>query len=1049
MAILLCFVLGLGADKIVVHQFKSYEESKEKQKAFDLGDHLRSTLELKINAALNLEGLNAYLIATHGILRPIELEALLSASYKQSQYIRNIGVSPDNHLQYIFPVAGNEAAIGLHFAEVPAQWPMIQRAIRERKPNLAGPLQLVEGVSGLIYWVPVFMPDGSYWGLISTVINTDDFLGFIKPLLAKTGMEVALRGLNGQGEQGAVFWGDPALFDNKRTLHNIQLPGGSWQLVVKPSIINVDSLWLWRLVSTLLIILLSVLVFITLFAWNRSRLLSLRLVKITSNIPGMVFQCQLRIDGSTYFPYVSEGIRDIFELNPMDIRNNAAKALALVHPDDVDGLWFTLQQSASDLIPWHHEFRVKLDVNKVRWLLGSATTERKADGSTLWHGLITDITERKQLDEQLRISESTKKAVLESSLDAIMSIDQQGNICRFNQSALAMFDYTMSEVMGKPMVDLLIPERHHESYKRGFQSFLTTGKSAMFGKRFELVARHRWTGEFPIEIFICAFESDNKKYFTATLRDITKAKLAETSLREGREQAEQANQVKSQFLATMSHEIRTPLNALLGTQELLAKTTLDDTQKNYVKLAIDSGNNLLTLVNDILDLTKVEAGKLDMENTVFNVIELVNDLVLQQAVKSQEKNLAVSIIVAPDVSLWISGDPWRFRQVLLNLVDNAIKFTPSGSITVKLSSRLEENGDGVLLVEVLDTGIGIAEKIQPQLFEVFTQADPSDTRKYGGSGLGLAISKRLVELWGGHLGMESHLGVGSRFWFSCGSAACAPQAILTANELVEESPEQPAAVAQLLLVEDSIINQIVLENMLILGGHHVDIADCGTAGIAAAAAKQYDLIFMDVSMPDMTGMEATRSIRELGGGAATVPIIAITAHALKGYKEMCLAAGMNGYITKPITIDDLLATVQQWCGSAATKPASIKIVTPIDVSLTMLDEDVLRQLVDVYGMDKMPQLVNVFINELIKRCNAIKSAIEQRDLTVLCREAHTIKSGAAIFGAKPLQALAAEIEACNNQDNLAATLLLADRLLLCAEATLAALAQRHDATIAA
>ena len=641
----------------------------------------------------------------------------------------------------------------------------------------------------------------------------------------------------------------------------------------------------------------------------------------------------------------------------------------------------------------------------------------------------------------MRISEGMKKAVLESSLDAIITIDMLGNICRFNQAASRMFGYTISDVLGKPMHELLVPERFHKLYRQGFQHYLTTGESNMMGQRIEQVARHRLLGEFPVEMAITAIHSGDQSYFTATLRDITEAKQVEATLREGRELAEQANQVKSLFLAMMSHEIRTPLNALLGTQELLADTPLDATQKSYLKIAKDAGTHLLMLVNDILDLTKVEAGKLELENTVFDVEQVINEVVAIVTDSAETKNIVLSLELAPDLSPWINGDPWRFRQVLLNLLSNAIKFTSYGSVTVKLSARPTDAGDGVLLLEVIDTGIGIAEDIQPKLFNLFTQADPSDTRKYGGSGLGLAISKRLVELWGGHLGLESQPGVGTRFWFSCGEAAV-PQALITTANAITNTLDLPFVAARLLLVEDSLANQAVLGALLRKGGHQVDIAGCGAAGIKAARIKEYDFIFMDVSMPDMTGMEAARSIRLLGGTAATVPIIAMTAHAFKGYEELCMAAGMNGFATKPVNKTDLLNLVQKWCSASGNKPTAVA-TPPIKslASVRLLNEKILQQFTDDFGVDKVLPLLRIFMGELIKRQNAIKLGIKQREVSVLGFEAHAIKSGAATFGATVLSVLAAKMEACSYQNDLPTLLRLAEELLSCVEATLAALQQ--------
>lgn len=654
-------------------------------------------------------------------------------------------------------------------------------------------------------------------------------------------------------------------------------------------------------------------------------------------------------------------------------------------------------------------------------------------------GLVRDITERKRLDEQLRVSESMKKTMLESSLDAIVTIDMQGRICEFNQSASTTFGYTLGEVEGKSMAELFVPERYREAHRQGLQRYLDTGVAKVLGARFEITALRRSGEEFPIELAITPIRQGGQTYFTAFLRDISETKQAEESLRQGREQAEQASLVKSQFLAMMSHEIRTPLNAILGAQELLADTALDDTQKSYSQLAKDAGATLLTLVNDILDLTKVETGKLELENTVFDVRQVINEALRLAGGKAQEKKLLLQSVVAPEVSPWVRGDPWRLTQVLLNLLTNAVKFTAHGSITLKLSPRPVCEADGALLFEIVDTGIGVDKEVQARLFEVFIQADPSDTRKYGGSGLGLAISKRLVELWGGHIGLDSRLGEGSRFWFSFGHAAEQPEAVSPeAHALSDKSAPMPFG-ASLLLVEDSPVNQAVISAMLRGGGHKVDIADSGLAAIAATRDNRYDMIFMDVSMPDMSGMDATRIIRRQGGVSAAVPIVAMTAHALKGYREQCIAAGMNDYATKPIGKIRLLALVSQWCGGAAAKaePVAESIAEAV-----ILDEAVLRQVAEETGSDDISQLLRIFSAELTIRRDAIARAVEQKDLAVLGHEAHALKSGAATFGAGSLHKLALEMNACCIGGDLATALNLAERLLPCADLTLAALMQR-------
>jgi PAS domain S-box-containing protein len=682
------------------------------------------------------------------------------------------------------------------------------------------------------------------------------------------------------------------------------------------------------------------------------------------------------------------------------------------------------------VISWH-----EIDVTPIR-----DKDDNKDKGIILMH---SDISERKQIEENWRISNSMKRAVLKTSPCAIMSVGPAGYFDDHNPATLAMFGYSTDELASKnkTWLDLLIPKRLHEDNRLILGHYFDNSEGSLLNQSFEFTGLRQNGQEFPIELTITPIRTEENNFYSVFIRDLTTVKQAEATLQQGLLAAEQANTVKSQFLAMMSHEIRTPLNAILGMQDLLVNTPLTSQQAEYIQIAAQGGELLLRLVNDILDLTKVESGKLDLEQLDFDAVPMVEVCMQLLAIKAHEKSLALHTIIEPDLNTWIKGDPYRFRQLILNLVSNAIKFTAKGSITIKLSKASQTDDDCALLVEVIDTGIGIPEDLQAGLFNVFVQVDPSDTRKYGGSGLGLAISKRLVKLWKGDIGLDSTPLVGSRFWFTVGATAVAPKQTLMPT--IKQDESKVTCIARVLLVEDSLINQAVLAAMLRSAGHQVDLADCGAKSIEAASEKEYDIILMDVSMPDMSGMEATAIIRQLGGAATKVPIIAITAHALSGYQEMCLAAGMNGYTTKPISQKDLLALVDTWCANPETQTTAnisplVKDspVLSIDEQEINLDKAILDELTAVLGQAQVKELVQIYITELNTRCETIKQAIISQDLSVLSREGHTIKSSSATFGATALQAQGKELEACGYNDDLATALLVAERLLPCAEATI-------------
>jgi PAS domain S-box-containing protein len=783
---------------------------------------------------------------------------------------------------------------------------------------------------------------------------------------------------------------------------------------------------------------------------NQRLEISERFEKTTSRLPGFIYTFRLHADGHSCFPYASAGIQNIYQLNAADVRTDASKIFALIHPDDLAGVTASIQASAKNVIPWQYEYRVIYKNGQTHWLHGNAIPElnKETDGSQLWHGFITDISDRKQLEENYFVSDSMKNAIIETSPQSIINLNSSGLIKGYNPQFLKMFGYpseTIDRLIKLKEISLreLFPIDMYKDDRLNLSHYILNSSDSLLNHSFELVGLRLDNHEFPIEITITPIRILNKNRFSVIIRDLTEIKQAESALKKGVREAEHANTVKSQFLAMMSHEIRTPLNAILGMQELLTHTPLDNTQTEYLQTATLAGNNLMALINDILDLTKVESGKLDLEYIPFNAIEMTQFCVQLLSMPAEAKGLKLITDIDPELTPWITGDPLRFRQVVLNLLSNAIKFTEQGSVTIKLSSTSSTDSACVLLVEVIDTGIGIPKDLQTGLFEVFVQVDPSDTRKYGGSGLGLAISKRLVTLWGGHIGIDSTPFVGSRFWFTVGTLAEAPKQTLIPSKKQDNSLVGSTCFARVLLVEDSLLNQSVMAAMLRSAGHQVDLADCGAKGIEAASEKDYDIILMDVSMPDMSGMEATAIIRQLGGVAANVPIIAITAHAFAGYKKKCLAAGMNAYATKPINQKDLLALVDAWATNKDSQTTAVisplvkdSPTLPLDEQETNIDKAILDELTATLGKAQVKELLQIFLTELNTRCQTIKQAIISQDLTILSREGHTIKSSSATFGANSLQGLGKELEACGYNDDLATALLVAERLLLCAEATM-------------
>ncbi len=1062
------FVLSLGTSQLAVETYKQKLQDKAWQEAVNATQHIQETLQLKFSDTFKSQVLRQYIFAVNGKVDPLALEAIMAGMIIDSKILLYIGIAPNNHITYIYPLAGNEKALGLRYEEIPSQWPMVEHTIKEQQAHLAGPLQLVEGTSALIYLNPVFLKDGSYWGMISKVFNTNDFLDFIQFEKGVPELKVALRNNEGEGAIGnsGTFYGDDRLFNGKGVRLNIVVPSGHWELIVKPIDLLPEALLSYYFVAIMLSILLTALFYQILCYTKQARVNkqikeALRssmfsLQSVLNSIPaemailnhqGVIIACNeawlryaINKPKLLGFPVLGAPVGTHF----VEICKEADSGFMMEEQDKEFrqdcGICGVLE---GKLIRFNKEYK-RDDDGVMSWYKIEATPigDNKDNGVILMH---SDISRRKQNEEDLRLSNSMKRAVLKSSPCAIMSVGPSGYFEDHNPSTLTMFGCSKDELASKDTtwLDLLIPKRLHEDDCMKLIHYADNAEDSSVNQPVESIGLRQDGQEFPIELTITPIHTEENNFYSLFIRDLTTFKQAEAALQQGLLEAEQANTVKSQFLAMMSHEIRTPLNAILGIQDLLVNTPLNEQQTEYVSIAAQAGTLLLRLVNDILDLTKVESGKLDLEKLDFDAVPMVEVCMQLLAIKAQEKSLALHTIIEPDLNTWIKGDPYRFRQLILNLVSNAIKFTAQGSVTVKLSKASQTDDDCALLVEVIDTGIGIPEDLQAGLFEVFVQVDPSDTRKYGGSGLGLAISKRLVRLWGGQIGIDSTPSVGSRFWFTVGATVLAPEQPLLPTIKQDDSNRPNTFIARVLLVEDSLINQAVLAAMLRSAGHHVDLADCGAKGIEAASEKVYDIILMDVSMPDMSGMEATAIIRQLGGAAAKVPIIAITAHALAGYEAMCLAAGMNGYTTKPISQKDLLALVDTWCANPETHTTAIinplvanSLALPLDEQEIHLDKTMLDELTAVLGQVQVKELVQIFLTELNTRCESIKQAIISQDLSVLSREGHTIKSTSATFGATALQAVGKELEACGYNDDLAMALLVAERLLPCAEATM-------------
>ncbi len=536
----------------------------------------------------------------------------------------------------------------------------------------------------------------------------------------------------------------------------------------------------------------------------------------------------------------------------------------------------------------------------------------------------------------VRESEQRLSAVIENSVEGIVAIDEQGIVGRFNRSAEALFGYRREEVVGRN-VNMLMPEPYRGEHDGYLADYRTTGVRRIIGTGREVAGRRKDGGRFPARLSVGEARLEGERLFVGTIQDITEQKRIEAELRRHRDElqvlvaertedlqsakeaAEAANHAKSAFLANMSHEIRTPMNGIIGLTELLLTMDLTEIQRDYLENIQYAADSLMEIINDILDFSKLEMGKVDGERVPFDLGELVTKTLPPVAQKCRQKGIELTVSADPDLPR-VAGDASKIRQVLVNLLSNAVKFTESGRIEIEIRKGDEptrRDGRTVLpvVLSVSDTGIGIPADRQEAVFERFVQGDNSFTRKYGGTGLGLTISRGLVRRMNGTLSVVSAEGEGSRFDVALDlEIADAPHpAAETEPDPTgghpAETAARPAHTGVVLVAEDNPVNMLVTRAHLRKMGFQVVEARTGGEALRKSKTDAFDLIFLDIHIPEMEGFETVRAIRSAEGSHRRTPIVALTTDAMDEDRDRCLAAGMDHYLSKPFTPDQLAEIV--------------------------------------------------------------------------------------------------------------------------------------------
>jgi PAS domain S-box-containing protein len=693
---------------------------------------------------------------------------------------------------------------------------------------------------------------------------------------------------------------------------------------------------------------------------------------------------------------------------------------SITYPDDWDVDFQHWKQIVSgELSTCEYEKRYVHKNGRVVWILLTGSGVRDAQGYLLYYVMqMQDITERKRVEQALRDSEERFRSAFDYASIGKALVSPEGRWLKVNRMISKITGYSEEELLNMTFQSITHPDDLGIDLK--FMDYVLNREIETYQLEKRYIHKEGHCVWIQLNVSPVCEADGSIAYLISQIQDITDRKIAEEQLRKAKEEAEAAASAKAEFLATMSHEIRTPMNAVLGMAALLEATQLTDEQRELLQTIKSGSTTLLGIINDILDYSKIESGKMELDHHALDLkicIEEAFSLFHQRALK---QGIVLSSRIVPSVPPIVLGDSGRLRQILVNLIGNAIKFTEAGRIEVTIDcvQPPDAQGDVELKFQVADTGCGIpADKLQV-IFDSFTQVAPAISRKYGGTGLGLAICNRLVQLMGGHIWVESKVGQGSTFHFTVQSKVLNRSFLnipLTDSPYIFDAQLAIQCPLRILVAEDNPVNQKLILYILHKMGYTPSLVKNGQDVLKTLETQVFDIIFMDIQMPIMDGFEASRRILESYPEEKRPKVIAMTAFGLKEDREKCLAIGMDDYVSKPISAQQIELLLKHWYHRLQPTPT-----TPFDHAI---DDNLLLSRV-AYDIDVLKEMIDIFEEDCSRLLSGLREAISKDDAASIRRDAHELKGAALAMNALHLKELAATLELNAKLQNLESAFLL-------------------------